>query len=213
MTVLRLSTDHDEWDTRLAEAVPRGGRVRVVTVEGRSGSGKSTVAERLREALARRGTATAVLPMEDLYPGWHGLARAPRLLVEWVLEPLRSGGAARWRRYDWERGGFSEEESSLPGPVAAGGVLVVEGCGSGARIARPHVDLSVWVDAPDEVRARRLDSRGDAALYAPYRRVWADQEAEFYAAERPRERADVLVDNARGADLTTPRPRPGRRTR
>ncbi|WP_436892157.1 uridine kinase family protein [Nocardiopsis dassonvillei] len=202
---MRLATDQDEWDIRLAAAVP-GGRVRVVAVEGRSGSGKSTVAERLRAALARRGTAAAVLPMEDLYPGWHGLARAPELLVEWVLEPLRAGGTARWRRYDWERGVFSGEEAALPGPVAAGGVLVVEGCGSGARIVRPHLDLSVWVDAPDAVRARRLDSRADAGLYAPYRRVWADQEAEFYAAERPREHADVLVDNARGPGLTTPRP-------
>ncbi|MEU0491990.1 AAA family ATPase [Nocardiopsis sp. NPDC006139] len=191
----------------MAAAVPGDrGRVRVVTVEGRSGSGKSTVAERLRAALAARDTAVAVLPMDDLYPGWHGLARAPELLVEWVLEPLARGGAARWRRYDWARGRFSREEYSLPGPVAAGGVLVVEGCGSGARIVRPRVDLSVWVDAPDAVRARRLDARGDAGLYAPFRRVWADQEAVFYAAERPREHADAVVGNTRGTDLTTPRP-------
>nr|WP_306367956.1 phosphoribulokinase [Nocardiopsis sp. CC223A] len=191
----------------MAAAVPGDrGRVRVVTVEGRSGSGKSTVAERLRATLAARGTAAAVLPMDDLYPGWHGLARAPELLVAWVLEPLRTGGAAHWRRYDWTRDRFSEEECALPGPVAAGGVLVVEGCGSGARIVRPHVDLSVWVDASDTVRDRRLDSRGDAGLYAPFRRVWADQEAVFYAAERPREHADVIIGNTRETDLTTPRP-------
>ncbi|QUX25896.1 AAA family ATPase [Nocardiopsis sp. MT53] len=202
-----METDRAGWDDRLAAAVPGDrGRVRVVTVEGRSGSGKSTVAERLRAALAARGTAVAVLPMDDLYPGWHGLAQAPELLVEWVLEPLARGSAARWRRYDWARGRFSREEYSLPGPVAAGGVLVVEGCGSGARVVRPHVDLSVWVDAPDAVRAQRLDARGDAGLYAPFRRVWADQEAVFYAAERPREHAGAVVGNTRGTDLTTPRP-------
>lgn len=207
MTALRVETDREDWDARLAAAVPGGrGRVRVVTVEGRSGSGKSTVAERLRATLAARGTAAAVLPMDDLYPGWHGLARAPELLVAWVLEPLRAGGAVRWRHYDWAHDRFSEEESVLPGPVAAGGVLVVEGCGSGARIVRPYVDLAVWVDASDAVRGRRLDSRADADVYAPFRRVWAGQEAVFYAAERPREHADVIVDNTRGADLTTPRP-------
>ncbi|MFL1428887.1 MULTISPECIES: AAA family ATPase [unclassified Nocardiopsis] len=211
---MHVETDRDGWDARLAAAVPGGrGRVRVVTVEGRSGSGKSTVAERLRAALAARGTAAAVLAMDDLYPGWHGLARAPELLVSWVLEPLRAGAPARWRRYDWEHDRFSKEESALPGPVAAGGVLVVEGCGSGARIVRPHADLSVWVDASDAVRDRRLDARGDAALYAPFRRVWADQEAVFYAAERPREHADAVVGNSRGPDLTTPRPGRGRRTR
>ncbi len=210
MTVLHVATDRDEWDIRLAGAVPRGPRVRVVAVEGRSGSGKSTVAERLRAALVARGEAASVLPMEDLYPGWHGLERAPGLLVEWVLEPLRSGGRARWRRYDWERGGFGAREAEPPGPVASGGVLVVEGCGSGARAVRPYLDLTVWVDAPRAVRERRLDSRADAAVYAPYRRVWAEQEARFYAAERPREHAGAVVGNG-GPGLTGRRP--GRGTR
>ena len=199
MTALHVETAQDGWEARLASAVPesRGGRVRVITVEGRSGSGKSTVAERLRATLAARGSAAAVLAMDDLYPGWHGLSRAPQLLVSWVLEPLRTGGTARWRRYDWAHGRFSEEGFALPGPVTAGGVLVVEGCGSGARTVRPYVDLALWVDTADTVRERRLDSRADADSYAPFRRVWADQEALFYAAERPREHADAIIGNTR----------------
>ncbi|WP_397222166.1 uridine kinase family protein [Nocardiopsis lambiniae] len=202
MTVTRVDTGRAGWVARLAETVAEGsgrGRARVVVVEGRSGSGKSTVAGRLRAELEARGVPAAVLSMEDLYPGWHGLARAPELLVSWVLEPLRDGRPASWHRYDWERGEFTAARVPVPSEVADGGVLVVEGCGSGARIARPYLDLSVWVAAPDAVRARRLDARGDAAVYAPYRRVWAEQEAVFYAAERPREHADVIVDNPRGA--------------
>ena len=198
MTGPRISTADDGWEDALAGAVPSddpAGRPRVVGVEGRSGSGKSTVAARLRAALARRGRPVAVLPMEDLYPGWEGLAEAPGLLREWVLEPLSRGDPAAWRRYDWERGAFAREWTLLPGDVAAGGVLVVEGCGSGSAAGRGLLDLLVWVAASDDDRSRRLDARGDASSYAPFRRVWAEQEEAFYERNRPLEHADLVVGN------------------
>lgn len=194
----RISTADDGWEDALAGAVPSpdpAGGTRVVAVEGRSGSGKSTVAARLRDALARRGRPVAVLPMEDLYPGWEGLGEAPALLRAWVLDPLARGERPAWRRYDWERGAFGPGWTALPEEVAAGGVLVVEGCGSGAAAGRDRLDLLVWVAAPDDERSRRLDGRGDASVYAPHRRVWAEQEEGFYARNRPLEHAGLVVDN------------------
>ncbi|OOC54457.1 MULTISPECIES: uridine kinase family protein [Nocardiopsis] len=197
MTRPRISTTEHGWPDRLARLVPStgAGRTRVVAVEGRSGAGKSTVAEDLAAALAARGEAVHVLTMEDLYPGWEGLAEAPGLLRTWVLEPLARGGRAAWRRYRWERGAFAREWTALPDDVAAGGVLVVEGSGSGAAAVRDLLDLLVWVAAPDDERARRLDGRWDAAVYAPYRRVWAEQEEAFHRRDRPEEHADAVVGN------------------
>ncbi|MFD6952543.1 phosphoribulokinase [Nocardiopsis sp. TSRI0078] len=202
MTRPRISTAEPGWPHRLARTVPSpgAGRARVVAVEGRSGAGKSTVAEELGAALAARGEPTRVLTMEDLYPGWEGLAEAPELLREWVLEPLARGERAAWRRYDWERGAFAREWTALPGDVAAGGVLVVEGSGSGAAAVRGLLDLLVWVAAPDGERSLRLDGRWDAGLYAPYRRVWAEQEEAFHRRDRPREHSDVVVDNSSRGD-------------
>lgn len=195
----RISTADIGWEDRLAEMVPssegRATRTRTVAVEGRSGSGKSTVAERLCTALAARGEAVAVLTMEELYPGWEGLEEAPGLLREWVLGPLARGERAVWRRYDWERGAFAKEWTALPGDVAAGGVLLVEGCGAGAASVRDLLDLLVWVTVHDDERFRRLDGRGDAAVYTPYRRVWAEQEEAFHGENRPQEHADLVVDN------------------
>ena len=195
-----LRTDRPGWADRAAGlvlgTVRRGPRVRVVAVEGRSGSGKSTVAEQLRLALAGRGEPVALLTMEDLYPGWGGLAESSQLLAEWVLIPLSRGRAACWRRYDWGRGGFGEDREVLPAElVEGGGTLIVEGCGSGAAPVRDLVDLLVWVEASEETRSERLDQREDAALYAPHRDRWARQEDALYAVDPPWKRADLRLDN------------------
>lgn len=174
-----------ELATLVRARPPRVGRVRVVAVEGRSGSGKT----HLSHALAAE-TGWPVFPMEDVYPGWRGLAAAADLLALWVILPLLNGADPRWRRYDWEHGRFAEWRET---PVVDG--LIVEGCGSGASDVRPYTSTLVWIDAPGELRRRRLDARGDASVYAPHRALWARQEDAFYARHAPRDHADVIIDS------------------
>ena len=167
---------------------PRAGGTRVVAVDGPSGSGKTTLAARLAPLVG----AAAVLHMDDLYPGWDGLAAAVPLLVEQVLQPLAEGRPARYRRWDWGGGRWAEEHD-----VPAGGVLVVEGVGCGSRAAAPHLSALLWVEAPRELRmARGLERDGEA--YAPHWRRWARQEAALFAAEGTRARADARLDSAGG---------------
>jgi uridine kinase len=154
-----------------------------VCVDGPSGSGKTTLAGRLAAALG-----APVLALDDLYPGWDGLAAGVELVASGVVAALRAGRDATYPRWDWER--------SAPGPTVALGrppVLVVEGSGSGARAIADHAVLLVWVDAPADVRfARAMARDGDA--YRPHWDRWAAQEAVHRAAEDPRGRADVVVD-------------------
>ncbi|TDQ49592.1 hypothetical protein [Actinorugispora endophytica] len=171
----------------LAEEVrvrpPLAGGVRVVAIEGRSGSGKTALSDALSAELG-----WPVFRMEDVYPGWTGLAASAELLALWVVMPLLNGANPRWRRYDWELGRHAEWHDT---PVVDG--LVVEGCGCGAAELRPYVSTLVWIDTPGDVRRRRLDARDDALLYAPYRDLWARQEDLFYAEHTPRDYADVIV--------------------
>ena len=193
MSEVRTGTGVPGWAESVVTALPGGGRVRVVAVEGRSGAGKSTVAARLREALTARGEAVHVLTMEDLYAGWDGLAEGARLLRTRVLAPLARGEEPVWHRWDWERGERDPEPSRLSEAVSRGGVLIVEGTGSG--VSPDLVDLLVWVHAPENVRTRRLDSREDAQLYAPHRADWAVQEAHHLDRHRPEAHARVRVGN------------------
>lgn len=156
-------------------------------VDGPSGSGKSTLGERLAAALG----GSPVLHMDDLYPGWDGLADAVPLLHERIVAPLAAGRAARYRRYDWVRGTYYAEEHDLGRPP----LLVVEGVASGARVVAAHTVLLAWVEAPRAERFRRGIER-DGEAYRPHWERWARQEDVHFAAERTRERADLLVDGA-----------------
>lgn len=173
---------------------PAVGSLRLVTVDGYSGAGKSRLTGRLAAALGR----VPAVHLDFFYPGWDGLAQAAGLAVDWVAAPLHAGRPARWRRWDWTAGRFAEWHETPWAPV-----VVLEGCGAGAAELRPFASTSIWIDTPPELREQRLHRRLDWPRYAPHRARWAAQEQAFYAAERPWEQADAVVDGA--ADLGPPR--------
>ena len=177
----------DDLAARVSAAGPRCGATRLVCVDGPSGSGKTVLAEGLVHALV----GAPLVHMDDLYPGWDGLAAAVPLLHEWIVTPLVTGRPARYRRYDWGLGRYAEEHDLGTPPV-----LVIEGAGSGARVIAAHAVLLVWVDAPPAERFRRAMAR-DGETYRPHWERWARQEESHFAEERTRERADVEVDGTR----------------
>lgn len=168
-------------DARRAGPAP-GSVPFVVAVDGPSGSGKSV----LGTALAR-DLGAPLVRMDDLYPGWDGLAAAPGLLAAQVLEPLARGGRAAYRRWDWHRDGWAE---GVEVPTAE--LLVVEGCGSSVGPASRHVDVAVWVEASRGARMGRGLAR-DGESYRPHWERWAAQEDALFSADGTRERADVVL--------------------
>ena len=169
---------------RVLAAPTRSGATRLVCIDGPSGSGKTTLAGRLSAALG----GPPVLHMDDLYPGWDGLAAAVPLLHEQVVAPLAAGRAARYRRYDWHREEFAEAHDLGTPPL-----LIIEGAGCGARVIAERAVLLVWVEASRDVRFRRGIAR-DGETYRPHWERWAHQEAAHFAAEATACRADLRVN-------------------
>ena len=167
----------------LPGAPVRAGRTRVVAVDGRSGAGKTRLAEALRGEFG-----APVVSLEYLYGGWDGLERGIGLLVSAVLEPLAAGRAVRVPRYDWVAREWGE-----PVPLAPPDVLIVEGVGAGARRAAAFASLVVWLEAPWYVRKKRALDR-DGETFAPYWDIWAAQEDAMLARERTPERADLVIE-------------------
>jgi uridine kinase len=168
-------------------APPRLGRTRLVCVDGPAGSGKTTFAGRFAGAI---GADAVLLHMDDFYAGWT-LAGAVGRLDAGVLRPLADGRPGAYHPYDWAAGRFA----ATPVPVPPAPVLVVEGCGSGARVLAPSTTLLVWVEAPPALRLARGLARDGAELEEHWRR-WQQTEAEAFAAEDTRARAGLLVDGA-----------------
>ncbi|WIE65907.1 hypothetical protein DEI99_005050 [Curtobacterium sp. MCLR17_036] len=157
-------------------AAASGGRL-VVLVDGRSGTGKTTLGNALAGWLGAE-----VVHLDDVYPGWDGLRAAADAVVRDVL-----GGPSGYRRWDWEASGPAGWTSIEPGVP-----IVVEGCGALSRGSAPLASLRVWLEADDTVRRERAIGR-DGEVFAREWERWAAQESAFIDAEQPALLADVVV--------------------
>ncbi len=176
---------------RILAGPARLGNVRLVSIDGPAGSGKTTLAGRLA---ATFGDAAALVHLEDLYAGWT-LTGAVARLSAGVLRPLSEGRPGAYHRYDWATECFVPGSTTVPVPS----VLLVEGCGSSPRRLDPWATLRIWVEAPGELRVARGLAR-DGADLAPQWSRWQTTETAEFAREGTRDRADLRVDGTSPPD-------------
>lgn len=142
----------------------------VLLLDGRSGSGKTTLATWLAPRLGAR-----VLALEDLYPGWDGLAAAVALLAERILPALRTGLPATWCAWDWDRDGAGAARWRRPG-----GRWIVEGCGALTPASRRLAAAAVALDVAEGERRRRILLRDPPDALAGHAR-WTVEERRLLA--------------------------------
>src|SRR6478736_6629642 len=160
----------------------------IIAIDGRSGAGKTTLAIELAARL-REHHKVSLFHLEDIYPGWNGLAAGIERYAATVLAPLRRGEAAHWVSWDWER--HYDGATRLTPPAE---IVLVEGVGAAAAAAMPFLDAVIWADSPDQDRRARALAR-DGENYRPFWEQWAGQEDEWLAADDVPSRADVRVLN------------------
>ncbi|WP_433303335.1 uridine kinase family protein [Actinoplanes sp. CA-030573] len=170
-----------------------GGRPRVIAVDGRGGGGKTTLAGRLARALG----AAAVVHSDDV--AWaHSRFGWDDLMIDGILEPLRAGGAVRYRPPGWERDG-RDGHIEVPAGLAT---VIVEGVGVSRETLAPYLDVAIWVQS-DYAEAKRRGVRRDMAEEGrdaeEADRNWEEWEAEevpFLLGDRPWRRARFIVGTA-----------------
>jgi uridine kinase len=164
---------------------PTLGTGRLICLDGPAASGKTTWAA----GIAQLAPGATVVHMDDLYRGWSGLPEIDAQLDD-LLGPLAEDRPGSYRRYDWVAGELAERVVVDPAPL-----LVVEGVGCGAFRFADLVTVLVWIEAPEHLRMERGIAR-DGGAFAPHWEQWASDEAELFAREQTRERADVRIDGA-----------------
>jgi hypothetical protein len=182
------------WEIRSLDEVAAGlldaigspdGRTAVLAVDGRSGSGKSTVAARLAEHIP----GTSVVATDDV-AWWESFFGWDHLMAAGVLEPARRGEPVCFRPPAWDARG---RDGAIEAP-AGSRVLIVEGVGAGRRSLRHLLDAVIWVQSDLATARRRGIARdgGDNAAIA-FWDEWDAEELPFLAADRPWERARLIV--------------------
>ena len=168
---------------------PRG-RPAIIAVDGRGGSGKTT----LTTALTAAVPGAQAFHLDDLI--WNEpLYDWDQLYVD-TLTQLRQAGSLDLVPDKWREHG---REGSIRIP-AGSPLVLVEGTGAGLAAGRSLIDAHVWVQTGDDVAERRGIKRdiaegvnGDAEESVRFWHWWMAGERLFFAKDRPWRRADVIV--------------------
>ncbi|MFZ3468992.1 uridine kinase family protein [Streptomyces sp. 4.24] len=158
------------------------GAVRLIGIDGHAGSGKSTFAGALAEALG----GAPVLHLDDVASHEELFAWDDRLRSQ-VLEPLAAGRPAHWAPYDWVERRFGAERLLEPAPV-----LLVEGVGAGRRALRPRLARLLWMETPRAQSWGRGRNR-DGRELSDFWDGWERAELAHFSDDPSRPFADILV--------------------
>jgi uridine kinase len=171
----------------------------MVALDGRSGTGKSTLATRIASRMD-----AVIVESDDFYVGgtddeW--ASRTPKekvdLCIDWrrlraaALEPLLAGRTPTWHPFNFATGeGLANHTvSRSPAPV-----IILDGVYSARPELADLVDLTVLVDASDDLdRRRRLLAREGETFMSAWHALWDDAEDYYFKHVRPPESFDLVV--------------------
>lgn len=170
----------------------------IVALDGRSGTGKSTLAEWMADQLGG-----IRVDQDDFYAGgelaeWQRLTpreKAARV-IDWrrvrdeVLLPLRAGRDASWRPFNWETMIGLAPETIAVSPAR---IVILDGAYSARPELADMIDLSILVTLDDAIRRERLRQREGEDLVADWHAVWDEAEDYYFGSVRPPEAFDLVI--------------------
>jgi hypothetical protein len=178
--------------TVVAAAVMRQGesadrRPVVLAVDGRSSSGKTTLAARLQGVVA----GSVVVHTDDI-AWWHSRFGWADLLIDGILTAVHAGRPVSYRPPRWDerqRPGAIEVPADCP-------LLIIEGVGAARREGAHLTDAAIWVQADErEAECRSLARAGQPGgpPTVQHLRDWMAEEIPFLAGQRPWEHAALIA--------------------
>ncbi len=183
----------------------------VVAFDGRSGTGKSTLAFRVAKE-----TGAAVVHLDDFFAASIPDADWDRMTVEerganvfdWArirseaVMPLLAGRVARWHPFDFDSGQRADGTYGMQTKateVEPASVIIIDGVYSAGPQLTDLVSLTVLVELPEGERWDRLAHREEAEFLAQWHARWTAVEDFYFSNVRPRNSFDLIVTTSCGA--------------
>ncbi len=191
---------------QLLEVDPNTRGPKILAIDGRSGSGKSSLASVLQRAIPhsavvhlddvpssgswRGGEAQKTILTDPLPEGCSYFDWTERLLENIVL-PYRAGQPVHYRPEAWDD--WRRPEGAIEVPTNCS-TLIVEGVGAGRRELTHVIDVSIWIQADfEEAKRRGIVRDGGGAEDEAFWNKFEAQEVPFLAEQAPWERATLVV--------------------
>lgn len=190
---------------RIVDAIARRqrghGKPLVVALDGGSGAGKSALAR-----LVARATDAVVVPTDDFYAAeisdeeWAACSPALRVdrCIDWqrlrreALEPLRAGQPATYFTYEYPIRTTADGVAMHPVTLHPAPVMILDGIYSARPELADLLDLTVLVDAPQDIRYERHDAR-ERGDQSDWHRIWDAAESHYLRVVRPPSSFDLVV--------------------
>ena len=162
----------------------------VLALDGRCGSGKTTMAA----ALAEQFPDSIVLHTDDFYLTPCANMDFARLRDE-VLAPARAGKPVLYRAYSCREGAYLPVQQ-----LAAQPLVILEGSYSHHPLLAPYEDFRVFMTCSDAEQTRRLQAR-EGERYANFAARWVPLEEGYFAQYHIAETADFVVDTTQSGTI------------
>ncbi|MGW4464632.1 uridine kinase family protein [Micromonospora sp. NPDC004704] len=178
----------DQVAAAVASREPVNG-IRIIGIDGPSGSGKSHLGRGLSEVLKAPIIEIDDFVSWDNFAGWW-----PRFDAQ-VLTPLLRGESAHYQARDWTDwyGNSLGEWKTQPWAP----IVIFEGVTCTRRETIGRLAYTVWVDAPAPLRlARGLARDRSFAGAEQLWQKWMTEEEQFFHSDATQARANLMINTA-----------------
>ena len=168
--------------------------MKFIGIDGLGASGKTELAKKIA---AKLGNAT-IIHTDDFYKP---IDQRTVGLVPEIISP----------DFDWDRMEREVFKTIAPQPplTLRGGevtppfkvkggreeIVIVVGVYTLQKRFRKYYDFTIWVDAPRDVRIKRMIEREGEAVAREWQQKWLPREERYLEVERPDKQASVVLDN------------------
>lgn len=198
--LLDLST-LEETKERIRQLIKEKNSPVLVALDGKSGTGKSTIAKQLAEILGG-----VEINSDNFWSGgpneeWDKKTPEQKSdkAIDWqrlrseLLIPLLSGKVAKWHSFDWEKGQGLSPTEIINNPSQ---LIILDGAYSSRPELQDLIDLSILVEVSDDHnRRQRLIARENEGYMKDWHSRWDVAENYYFSKVRPRNSFDLIINN------------------